>query len=498
MVRIKAQVPLRIRSNGGGITSVRALMGRGATGATGPTGPTGPPGGSDAAFAGWISDTTPSATRTAALAAADVRVAAAIGVSVQAYDAELDVLATKTVDTDGTLAANSDSRLATQKAVKTYADALLDANNAYQYKGVIDCSANPNYPAASAGHTYKVSVAGKIGGASGVVVEVGDSATCLVDATAAGTQAAVGANWIVLQTNIDGAVVGPASATSGRIATFSGTTGKIIADGGVAVSDLTNATTAFSSGTVPQARLGTGSAGAGTKFLADDQTYKTLATSPGDFSGPASSVADNLVGFSGTGGKTGKDSGVAAAAVVTLTGSQTLTNKTLTSPVVNSPTGITATNVGLGNVANLSTLSSRLTGSISRSNAGPATTGMSVTLASSTAYRIRVFGTYQSSSATNGIVFQFGGTATATAIRAWLNVWGQATSVSTPSLFEITAMSSAQTTANVFAANTNYKFEIEGIIRVNAGGTFQLEYAGETASAVTIQADAFLLCEEIA
>lgn len=140
------------------------------------------------------------------------------------------------LDTDTSLAANSDTKIATQKAVKAYADGLLDANNAYQYKGVIDCSANPNYPAASAGWTYKVSVAGKIGGAAGVVVEVGDSVTCIVDGTSAGNQATVGANWIVMQTNIDGAVVGPASSTANAIAIFSGTTGKVVSDSAVVIS----------------------------------------------------------------------------------------------------------------------------------------------------------------------------------------------------------------------------------------------------------------------
>jgi hypothetical protein len=40
--------------------------------------------------------------------------------------------------------------------------------------------------------------------------------------------------------------------------------------------------------------------------------------------------------------------------VVTLTGTQTLTNKTLTSPVINTPTGITKSDVGLANVDNTS------------------------------------------------------------------------------------------------------------------------------------------------
>ena len=39
---------------------------------------------------------------------------------------------------------------------------------------------------------------------------------------------------------------------------------------------------------------------------------------------------------------------------VTLTGTQTLTNKTLTAPVINTPTGITKTDVGLANVDNTS------------------------------------------------------------------------------------------------------------------------------------------------
>lgn len=140
------------------------------------------------------------------------------------------------LDTDVALAANSDAKIATQKATKAYVDGILDANNAFTYKGVIDASTNPNYPAASAGHTYKISVAGRIGGASGPVVEVGDTVTALVDGSAAGNHATVGANWIILQSNIDGAVTGPASSTAGDLATFSGTTGKVVADSGVSIS----------------------------------------------------------------------------------------------------------------------------------------------------------------------------------------------------------------------------------------------------------------------
>jgi hypothetical protein len=143
--------------------------------------------------------------------------------------------AANVVDTDVALTANSDTRLASQKAVKAYADALIAANDAMVFKGVIDCSANPNYPAADRGHTYRVSVAGKIGGGSGINVESGDLLLCLTDGTASGTQAGVGAQWSIAQTNVDGTVTGPASSTSANIATFSGTSGKVIQDGGRAL-----------------------------------------------------------------------------------------------------------------------------------------------------------------------------------------------------------------------------------------------------------------------
>jgi hypothetical protein len=101
------------------------------------------------------------------------------------------------------LASATDQDFATEKAVRTAIDAALGANDAMILKGGIDCSANPNYPAADAGHTYKVTVAGKIGGASGLNVEVGDTVVCTVDSSASGNQATVGANWLILQSNLD-------------------------------------------------------------------------------------------------------------------------------------------------------------------------------------------------------------------------------------------------------------------------------------------------------
>jgi hypothetical protein len=70
----------------------------------------------------------------------------------------------------------------------------------------IDASTNPNYPAALQYQCWFISVAGKIGGASGDDVEVGDLIVCLT-ANAGGTKAAVGAYWTTIQVNLAGALL---------------------------------------------------------------------------------------------------------------------------------------------------------------------------------------------------------------------------------------------------------------------------------------------------
>jgi hypothetical protein len=140
----------------------------------------------------------------------------------------VDQLPLSYLDTDVTLAANSDTKVASQKAVKAYADGLIAANDAMTLEGVVDCSTNPNYPAADAGHTYRVSVSGKIGGASGPDVIAGDILLCFTDATSEGNHATVGTNWTIIPINISGGVTGPGSATDGNFVLFDGTTGSVI------------------------------------------------------------------------------------------------------------------------------------------------------------------------------------------------------------------------------------------------------------------------------
>jgi hypothetical protein len=84
----------------------------------------------------------------------------------------------------------------TLKQIEGVIDGLLGA---LLYKGSVDCSSNPNYPEASAGHTYEVSVAGKIGGGSGRAVGVGDLFVCIAETSASGTEEQVGGNWTILQ-----------------------------------------------------------------------------------------------------------------------------------------------------------------------------------------------------------------------------------------------------------------------------------------------------------
>jgi hypothetical protein len=137
---------------------------------------------------------------------------------------ELGTSAVLDVDTDGTLGANSDSKVPSQKAVKTaIATALVGVPDAFVVKGAIDCSANPNYPAAGAGDVYRVSVAGRIGGASGPKVTAGDTMTCYVDSTASGNEATVGANWTITQANIDGAATATTAPTNHGVVLGKGT-----------------------------------------------------------------------------------------------------------------------------------------------------------------------------------------------------------------------------------------------------------------------------------
>lgn len=81
---------------------------------------------------------------------------------------------------------------------------LSDVVGLLDLKASLDASTNPNYPATSLkGDARFISVAGKVGGASGKTVEAGDLLICLTD-NAGGTEASVGTSWSVIQSNLIG------------------------------------------------------------------------------------------------------------------------------------------------------------------------------------------------------------------------------------------------------------------------------------------------------
>ena len=95
------------------------------------------------------------------------------------------------IDTDIELSGNSDTVLASQKAVKAYVDAVTTATTgALLFKGEFDASAGKFPSDADTGCYYKVSKAGTV---DGVDFNVGDSVFAVVDSAATDTYAD---NWL--------------------------------------------------------------------------------------------------------------------------------------------------------------------------------------------------------------------------------------------------------------------------------------------------------------
>ena len=127
-------------------------------------------------------------------------------------------------------AGDNSTKIATTAFVTSAINASFGANDAMLFKGTIGSSGATitELPAThSQGWTYKVATAGTY---AGKVCEIGDMIICVTDGTTANND-----HWTVVQNNIDGAVTGPASSTDAHIATFNGTTGKVIKDSGYTI-----------------------------------------------------------------------------------------------------------------------------------------------------------------------------------------------------------------------------------------------------------------------
>lgn len=98
---------------------------------------------------------------------------------------------------------------------------IISANDALIFKGIVD--ANHALPTThSIGWTYK---AGDTGTYAGQDCEPGDMIICIANGTTANDD-----DWVIVQANIDGAVIGPAQGAvqNGALAAFNGNSGKII------------------------------------------------------------------------------------------------------------------------------------------------------------------------------------------------------------------------------------------------------------------------------
>jgi hypothetical protein len=185
---------------------------------------------------------------------------------------KITTLATPTADTDA--------------ATKLYVDNIISTNDAMVFKGTIGLGGTVEALPTThdVGWTYRVITADTY---ADKVCEIGDMLISLVSREGSGN---TDADWSVFQTNIDGAVTGPSSATDERIAVFNGISGKVIKDGGVAISELATSTHVHGNitndgkiGSTPglvivttaDGVLNVLTAGSSGQFLAHDATFTT-------------------------------------------------------------------------------------------------------------------------------------------------------------------------------------------------------------------------------
>lgn len=134
-----------------------------------------------------------------------------------------------------TTLASSSSAIPTAAAVVAAIDSKIATADAMIYKGTLGINGTVTTVPANGykvGWTYKVITAGTY---AGIKCEVGDMLIAINNGPVSGTTV-VNADWTVVQANIDGAVTGPASATSSHVAVFDGATGKVIKDSGYTIS----------------------------------------------------------------------------------------------------------------------------------------------------------------------------------------------------------------------------------------------------------------------
>ena len=112
----------------------------------------------------------------------------------------------------------NNNQLATTEFVKKQ----FKANDAMQFKGIVN--SNSDLPStAETGYVYRVGTADTYANEE---CEIGDMIICISN------ESGTSPTWGVIQTNLDGAIIGPASSEANHVAVFTGNTGKALKDSG--------------------------------------------------------------------------------------------------------------------------------------------------------------------------------------------------------------------------------------------------------------------------
>ena len=187
------------------------------------------------------------------------------------------------------------TQIATTAFVQAAVESKIAAADAMRFKGTLGTGGTITALPAShkVGDSYKVITAGTYAGQK---CEVGDMVICVTAGSTAND-----AHWTVVQANVDGAVTGPTSAVSGRVAVFNGTTGKVIKDSGFTIAKSVPADAKFTDTT-----YGLASTSANGLMSKEDKSKLN-----GAVTGPSSAVSDRVAVFDGTTGKVIKDGGKA-------------------------------------------------------------------------------------------------------------------------------------------------------------------------------------------
>jgi len=172
------------------------------------------------------------------------------------------------------------TQIATTEFVKSEIDSVLAVADVLTYKGTIGVGGTvTSLPTSDykIGWAYKVITAGTY---SGYTCEIGDMITCVVDFNITPNNS----DWTVIQSNLDGAVIGPTSAINNHIATFNGTTGKLIKDSGYTIETSVPAGALFTDTVYTHPTSGVG-AGTYTSVTVDVNGHVIEGTNPTTLSG---------------------------------------------------------------------------------------------------------------------------------------------------------------------------------------------------------------------